>query len=38
MASKKWEKIADKEFYALDKEWQEEWKDLRKRIKRHKKS
>jgi hypothetical protein len=36
MTSKKWEKVADKEFEALDKDWQEEWSDLRELIKRHK--
>lgn len=36
MTSKKWEKVADKEFYALDKDWQEEWRGLRELTKRHK--
>ncbi len=29
MTRKNWEKIADEEFESLDKEWQDEWSDLR---------
>lgn len=32
MARKNWDKIADKEFESLDREWQEDWSDLRNRI------
>jgi hypothetical protein len=35
MTRKRWDKVADKEFDALDKAWQEDWKDLRERINRH---
>ncbi len=36
MPKSKWEKIADREFEALDKAWQEEWSDLRDRVNRRK--
>lgn len=34
MSRSKWDKIADKEFEALDREWQDEWSDLRERVNR----
>ncbi len=34
MARKNWDKIASKEFAALDKEWQADWAELRDRVKR----
>ncbi len=35
MARRNWKKVADKEFEALDREWQEDWADLRNRVNRH---
>ncbi len=35
MARKNWEKVADREFAALDKDWQEDWADLRKIVEKH---
>ena len=32
MPRKNWEKVADKEFESMAKEWQEDWVDLRKRV------
>lgn len=32
MGKKNWDKIADKEFKAMDKESQEQWADLRRRM------
>lgn len=33
MARKKdWEKIADEEFHKMDKKWQQEWANLRRRM------
>jgi hypothetical protein len=32
MAKTDWDKIADKQFKALDKAWQEDWGSLRKRV------
>lgn len=32
MSQKNWEKIADKEFKAMDKEAQEQWAELRRRL------
>jgi hypothetical protein len=34
MLKTKWEKVADREFRTLDKEWQADWIDLRKRVNR----
>ena len=35
MARKNWDKVADKEFAALDKDWQRDWSDLRKLVSKH---
>lgn len=36
MTRKNWDKIANKEFFALDKDWQADWGELRDRVnKRH---
>lgn len=32
MMRKNWDQIADKEFAALDKKTQQDWSDLRKRV------
>lgn len=32
MAKTDWDKIADKQFKALDKDWQEDWSTLRERV------
>jgi hypothetical protein len=32
MARRNWDKIAQKEYEALDKEWQEDWADLIKKV------
>lgn len=34
MARKNWSKVAEREFEALDTDWQKEWEDLRKRVAR----
>jgi hypothetical protein len=34
MARKDWDKVADREFQALDKDWQADWADLRQRVQR----
>jgi hypothetical protein len=31
MNKKDWKKIAEREFKAMDKEWQNEWRELRNR-------
>jgi hypothetical protein len=35
MAKKNWVLIADKQFAALDKDWQNDWSELRKKVGRH---
>lgn len=32
MARKDWNTVADREFAAMDREWQTEWSDLRNRV------
>ena len=32
MPQRNWDKIADHEFEAMDKEWQNDWSDLRHRV------
>ena len=32
MAQKNWDKVADREFKAMDKDAQEQWADLRRRL------
>ncbi len=34
MAKQNWDVIAEQEFEALDREWQNDWADLRKRVTR----
>lgn len=38
MARAKWDKIAEKQFLALDKEWQDDWGTLRARVNNNQKS
>lgn len=35
MAKANWGKVADKQFVALDKEWQEDWGPLREIVNNH---
>lgn len=32
MAQAKWDKVADQQFMALDKDWQADWNGLRERV------
>ena len=32
MTKKNWDEEADKEFETMDKDWQADWEDLRKRV------
>lgn len=32
MSKRDWKKVAQKEFDAMEKEWQEEWQELRDRV------
>lgn len=32
MSRKNWDKVADKEFDAMPKKWQEDWKDLKSAV------
>lgn len=32
MARKDWNKVAQREFETMDKDWQDDWSDLRERV------